>query len=140
MFKLAIPVLHVSASKQAESFYRTKLGFTQAFAYRPDETRADPCYMGFSRDGVLIHVSSFSGDGVSGGVVVLVVGERRCATQRACRQGCTDRAGADGSDVGQSRDVRKRPGQQLRPVHSTQQAVNGKVQSIVPQFQEIRSP
>lgn len=75
MFKLAIPVLHVSASKQAESFYRTKLGFTQAFAYRPDETRADPCYMGFSRDGVLIHVSSFSGDGVSGGVVVLVVGD-----------------------------------------------------------------
>ena len=73
MFKLAIPVLHVSASKQAESFYRTKLGFTQAFAYRPDEIRADPCYMGFSRDGVMLHVSSFPGDGVSGGVVALFV-------------------------------------------------------------------
>lgn len=75
MLKLAVPVLHVSSSEQAESFYGTKLGFAQTFAYRPDEARADPCYMGFSRDGVLIHVSSFSGDGVSGGVAVLFVGD-----------------------------------------------------------------
>ena len=73
MLKLAVPVLHVSDSKQAESFYGPKLGFTQAFAYRPDAARADPCYMGFSRDGVMLHVSSFSGDGVSGGVAVLYV-------------------------------------------------------------------
>ena len=73
MLKLAIPVLHISASKQAEGFYGAKLGFTKAFAYRPDEMRADPCYMGFSRDGVMLHVSSFPGDGVSGGVVALFV-------------------------------------------------------------------
>jgi hypothetical protein len=29
--------------------------------------------MGLTRDGVWLHVSSFSGDGVSGGVVYLVV-------------------------------------------------------------------
>jgi uncharacterized glyoxalase superfamily protein PhnB len=75
VLKLAVPVLHVSDSKQAESFYGPKLGFTLTFAYRPDETRADPCYMGFSRDGVLIHVSSFSGDGASGGVVSLFLDE-----------------------------------------------------------------
>jgi catechol 2,3-dioxygenase-like lactoylglutathione lyase family enzyme len=67
----AIPVLHVSRSVDAEAFY-AKLGFTQAFAYRPDETK-DPCYMGFIRDGVQFHVSSFPGDGVAGGVVAFLV-------------------------------------------------------------------
>jgi uncharacterized glyoxalase superfamily protein PhnB len=73
MLKLAIPVLHVSSSAAAEDFYCTHLGFTRRFAYRPDETRADPCYMGVARDGVMLHLSSFSGDGVPGGVVALFV-------------------------------------------------------------------
>jgi uncharacterized glyoxalase superfamily protein PhnB len=72
MLKFAIPVLHVSDSRAAEDFYRT-LGFRARFAYRLDETRPDPCYMGVERDGVSLHLSSFSGDGVSGGVVYLAV-------------------------------------------------------------------
>ena len=35
MFKLAIPVLHVSSSAMAEDLYCTRLGFSQEFAYRP---------------------------------------------------------------------------------------------------------
>ena len=35
MFKLAIPVLHVSSSVAAEKFYCDCLGFRQKFAYRP---------------------------------------------------------------------------------------------------------
>ncbi|MCL5994442.1 MAG: VOC family protein [Chloroflexi bacterium] len=73
MFKLAIPVLHVSNSTAAEAFYCNRLGFHRQFAYRVDETRPDPCYMGLTRDGAWLHVSSFSGDAVAGGVVYLLV-------------------------------------------------------------------
>lgn len=73
MIKLAIPVLHVSDSAAAEEFYCRGLGFRQEFAYRPVEGQADPCYLGLTRDGVWLHVSSFSGDGVSGGVAYLLV-------------------------------------------------------------------
>lgn len=73
MLKLAIPLLHVSDSSQAEEFYCTRLGFRRQFAYRPDNSRADPCYLGLSRDGVWLHLSSFSGDGVAGGVAGFLV-------------------------------------------------------------------
>ena len=73
MFKRAIPVLHVSRSAAAAQFYCEGLGFQQRFAYRPDDLKPDPCYMGLSRDGVLFHVSSFLGDGVSGGVATFIV-------------------------------------------------------------------
>jgi uncharacterized glyoxalase superfamily protein PhnB len=73
MFKSAIPVLHVSSSAAALEFYCERLGFRQEFAYRIDEAKPDPCYMGLTRDGVKLHLSSFSGDGVSGGVVFLLV-------------------------------------------------------------------
>jgi catechol 2,3-dioxygenase-like lactoylglutathione lyase family enzyme len=73
LFKAAIPVLHVSSSATAEEFYCNRLGFRRQFAYRADEAKPDPCYMGLTRDGVRLHVSSFSGDGVSGGVVFLLV-------------------------------------------------------------------
>jgi len=69
LFKLAIPVLHVCSSVVAEEFYCKRLGFRREFAYRVDEGRADPCYMGLVRDEAWVHISSFSGDGVSGGVV-----------------------------------------------------------------------
>jgi len=74
MVKYAIPVLHVSSSVAAEAFYR-RLGFEKQFAYRGDEARADPCYMGVSREGVWLHLSSFSGDGVAGNVVYVCVEE-----------------------------------------------------------------
>ena len=73
MFKFAIPVLHVSSAATAEEFYCKRLGFTQQFAYRFNERQPDPCYMGLARDNVELHVSSFSGDGVAGGVVFLGV-------------------------------------------------------------------
>jgi catechol 2,3-dioxygenase-like lactoylglutathione lyase family enzyme len=73
MLKLAVPVLRVSDSVAAEGFYCNRLGFRREFAYRLDDTKPNPCYMGLSRDGVELHVSSFSGSGVSGGVVLLLV-------------------------------------------------------------------
>ena len=73
MFRAAIPVLHVSRIADAEEFYCNQLGFRQTFAYRFDDRQSDPCYMGLIRDDARLHISSFSGDAVSGGVVFLVV-------------------------------------------------------------------
>jgi uncharacterized glyoxalase superfamily protein PhnB len=73
VFKLAIPVLHVTSSAAAIAFYREQLGFNVEFTYRPNDPQPDPCYMGLKRDDARIHVSSFSGDAVSGGVVYLMV-------------------------------------------------------------------
>jgi catechol 2,3-dioxygenase-like lactoylglutathione lyase family enzyme len=72
LFKAAVPVLHVSSSAAAEEFYCQRLGFRQEFAYRPFGG-LDPCYMGLVRDDARLHVSSFSGDAVVGGVVYLLV-------------------------------------------------------------------
>ncbi len=71
MIKLAVPLLHVSTSSVAEEFYCKQLGFQ--LAHRVDDAKPDPCYMGISRDGIWLIVSSFSGDGVSGGVVNMMV-------------------------------------------------------------------
>jgi len=71
MIQRAIPVLHVSHSQAAEDFYCGKLGFRRDFADRGDSS--DPCYMGVSRDGVELHLSSLSGDGIPGCAVILVV-------------------------------------------------------------------
>ena len=73
MFKHAIPVLHVSDSVAAMEFYCGRLGFQARFAYRPDPANPNPCYMGLDRDDVSLHLSSFSGDGVSGGLEFLLV-------------------------------------------------------------------
>lgn len=73
MFRAAIPVLHVRDSKRAEEFYCGKLGFTLQSGYRIDDTRPDPAYLVLRRDDVWLHISSFSGDGVSGNCVYLAV-------------------------------------------------------------------
>jgi uncharacterized glyoxalase superfamily protein PhnB len=73
MIRVAIPLVHVSNAAAAEAFYCSKLGFRMEFAHRGDEAKADPCYIGVSRDGVWMHLSSFSGDGIAGGVVNLIV-------------------------------------------------------------------
>lgn len=75
MFRASVPVLHVSSSAAAEHYYCRKLGFEQRFSYRNDDRQADPCYQGLARDGVWLHVSSFPGDGVAGGVVNIEVDE-----------------------------------------------------------------
>jgi len=73
LIKLAIPLLHVSNAAAAENFYCRQLGFRKEFAHGADGALADPCYMGVSRDGIWVHLSSFPGDGVSGGVVNFLV-------------------------------------------------------------------
>ena len=73
MFKVAIPLLHVSNTEEAEKFYCGLLGFQREFAHRANESTPDPCYMGITRDGIWLHLSSFSGDGVAGGVVNILV-------------------------------------------------------------------
>lgn len=75
MFKYAVPVLCVSNSAAAAEYYCNQLGFHQQFSHRMDESQSepDPSYMGLIRDGVRLHLSSFSGDGVSGGVVYVAV-------------------------------------------------------------------
>lgn len=65
----ATPLIHVSSSQDAEAFYCVKLGFTREWEYRPAAPAAEPGYLSLVRDGVRVHVSSFSGDGVAGGVV-----------------------------------------------------------------------
>jgi uncharacterized glyoxalase superfamily protein PhnB len=73
MIKRAIPLLHVSNAAEAVTFYCDGLGFELGFAHRPDGVETDPCYMGLSRDGVWINLSSFGGDGAVGGVINLMV-------------------------------------------------------------------
>jgi uncharacterized glyoxalase superfamily protein PhnB len=73
MIKLAVPLLHVTNSAAAAAFYSNQLGFCLEFTHRADDAKPDPCYMGLKRDGIWINLSSFSGDGVAGGVVNLIV-------------------------------------------------------------------
>ena len=75
MLEYAIPVLHVASIEAAEAFYCGSLGFRKEFAYRIDDAKPDPCYMGLTRDEVWLHLSSFSGDGVSGVAVYIAVGD-----------------------------------------------------------------
>lgn len=72
MHHLAIPVLRVSDATAAEDFYRDKLGFRTVAANR-DPARPNPAYLLLKRDAATIHLSSFSGDAVPGGVVFLIV-------------------------------------------------------------------
>src|ERR1700748_744108 len=69
----AIPVIRVTHPVAAAAFYCDKLGFRQVFAYRPDSSREDPCYMGLSRESVLIHVSSFEANGPTGTSAAFIV-------------------------------------------------------------------
>lgn len=64
----SIPLLHVTSAEAAEAYYCGQLGFTRAWSYAPSAPAPDPAYLGLERDGVPLHVSSFSGDGVAGNV------------------------------------------------------------------------
>jgi len=61
MLKAAVPQIHVSTSAAAKDFYSGKLGFTCVNSWRPNETKDDPCYMAFVRDGVWLQVTSYKG-------------------------------------------------------------------------------
>lgn len=73
MIRRAIPLLHVTDSQKAVKFYCHGLGFRLEFEHRPEGVTGDPCYMGISRDGVWLHLSSFPGDGVAGSVANMMV-------------------------------------------------------------------
>ena len=75
MLKQAIPVLHMTSADAAEAFYCRQLGFHLDFEVPASPTRRDPCYMGVSRDGVTLHLSSHAGDGVVGGVAYFIVND-----------------------------------------------------------------
>ena len=72
MIRRAIPVFHVSNAAAAVEFYCRGLGFQLEFEHRPAGVATDPCYMGVSRDGVWLHLSSFPGDGVGRGGELIV--------------------------------------------------------------------
>src|SRR5438067_11433695 len=59
MITSAIPVIAVSDSARSEDYYCRVLGFQRMFAYRPDPSKSDPCYLGVARDGVWLHLPSF---------------------------------------------------------------------------------
>jgi catechol 2,3-dioxygenase-like lactoylglutathione lyase family enzyme len=72
MIRQAIPVLHITNADASEAFYCGLLGFQREFHVPASETIRDPCYLGISRDGAVLHLSSHAGDGVVGGVAYLV--------------------------------------------------------------------
>ena len=55
--------------RRRKSSIATRWASSWKLVHGSDENLVDPCYMGLSRDGVRIIVSSFSADGVAGGVV-----------------------------------------------------------------------
>ena len=57
---VAIPIVHVSSSEAAARFLEA-LGFERRSVYRADQSRVDPSYSSFKRDGAELHVSSFAG-------------------------------------------------------------------------------
>jgi uncharacterized glyoxalase superfamily protein PhnB len=59
MITSAVPVIAISDSTRSEDYYCRVLGFQKMFAYRPDPTKTDPCYLGVARDGVSLHLHSF---------------------------------------------------------------------------------
>ncbi len=79
MFKEAVPILGVSSSEAAEEFYCRKLGFRRVYAWRPDPTKLDPCYMGVVRDSAHVVISSFPGDGPPGARTVQIYVEDAAA-------------------------------------------------------------
>jgi len=69
VLKQVIPVLHVTNADATEAFYCGQLGFRLDFNVAASNTKRDPCYMGMSRDGATLHLSSHAGDGVIGAAV-----------------------------------------------------------------------
>jgi catechol 2,3-dioxygenase-like lactoylglutathione lyase family enzyme len=64
--------LHITDAEAAEAFYCGLLGFQLDFRAAANESRHTPCYLGVSRDGAVLHLSSHGGDGAAGGVALLM--------------------------------------------------------------------
>ncbi len=103
MLKFAIPLLHISNASAAESFFCNQLGFRREFAHCGGEGGSDPCYVGLTRDGVWLHLSSFSGDGIAGGVVNLIVDDVDALHAELAAKGVGIDVGPDGSRIGKDK-------------------------------------
>lgn len=66
-----VPILHVADAAAAEAFYCGRLGFTLDFRHAP--APGGPAYLGVSLEGHMLHLSTFSGDGVAGAAVYFYV-------------------------------------------------------------------
>lgn len=64
----SIPLLHVTSAQAAEAYDCGQLGFTKDRSYIPSSLAPDLANLGIQRDGTVLHLSTFSGDGVVGGV------------------------------------------------------------------------
>ena len=71
-FVSSTPALHVFDAVAAEAFYCGSLGFEKQFQYRNDPGQLNPAYLGVERGDVILHLSSFPEDGVSGGAAIYV--------------------------------------------------------------------
>jgi len=89
MLQQTIPVLHMTSADAAEAFYCRRLGFQLDFEVPASPTRRDPSYLGVSRDGVTLHLSSHAGDGVAGGVVYFIVDDVDALHAEFVREGVT---------------------------------------------------
>jgi catechol 2,3-dioxygenase-like lactoylglutathione lyase family enzyme len=69
----ALAVVHVFDFATAERFYCDGLGFKPDWTYQLRRDSVNPAFATLSREGASIHVSSFPGDGVAGGVVSIYV-------------------------------------------------------------------
>lgn len=69
----AVPLLHVEEMRAALAFYCGNLGFEKVSEYRPHPEADDPAYVVLRRDEAVLHLSSFSGDGLPGSVVAILV-------------------------------------------------------------------
>jgi len=66
---------HQRALRFFESLRRGFAKASKEWEYRPAAPAPEPACLGLRRDGVALHVSSFSGDGVAGGVASFQVRE-----------------------------------------------------------------
>jgi hypothetical protein len=73
MFRLAIPLLHPSNSTCGEGLLLQPTRLPAGIRPLLRQARPGPCNMGLTRDRIWLHVSSFCADGISGGVVNVIV-------------------------------------------------------------------
>lgn len=121
MLKLAIPLIHVANAAAAEEFYCNRLVFGREFAHRADPAKSDPCYLGISHDGIWMRVSSFSGDGLAGGVVNFLVDSVDALHAKFVKKGVPI-AVEPVNQVGHAGNIREGRRWQQHPVHSANES------------------
>ncbi|WPJ94547.1 VOC family protein [Coraliomargarita algicola] len=73
--KAVIPVIHSTNIEVSLQYYCEGLGFTKEWDYCQGEGTERVTYVGLQLEGIWIHLSSFSGDGVTGSVTAFAVSD-----------------------------------------------------------------